>query len=151
MHFGLTFGACTIASVSYICACTTIRGNTVHLHYITVFLGSLRSPRWDPKVSWITKSFKFSGPSPKTLTRGLHRHQTPNCFKLAPSVTRGLRSYRSLRFTFLHILNTYYNRLPYPKTPVTARMYPLKYWTYLWAPLSFDAMTCDHGYDGLEW
>ena len=29
VHFGLTFGACTIASVSYIGACTTIRGNTV--------------------------------------------------------------------------------------------------------------------------
>ena len=31
MHFGLTFGACTIASVSYIGTCTTIRGNTVEL------------------------------------------------------------------------------------------------------------------------
>ena len=28
VHFGLTFGACTIASVSYIGACTTIRGGT---------------------------------------------------------------------------------------------------------------------------
>ena len=31
VHFGLTFGACTIASVSYIGACTTICGNTVFL------------------------------------------------------------------------------------------------------------------------
>ena len=28
VQFGLTFGACTIASVSYTGACTSIRGNT---------------------------------------------------------------------------------------------------------------------------
>ena len=45
MHFGLTFGACTTASVSYIGACTTIRGNKVRVVQRTVQTGLRHRPQ----------------------------------------------------------------------------------------------------------
>ena len=38
MHVGHTFGACTIASVSYIGACTTLQGDTVYLETLRELL-----------------------------------------------------------------------------------------------------------------